>query len=409
MTSDSTLSLFGQKKVFSVSELTDKIKSTLERAIGAVWVSGQVTNLRQPGSGHLYFAIKDENSQIRCVLFDSTRRLIKFRIEDGMEVVIFGKVTVYKKSGEYQIIIDSLEPKGKGALQLAFEQLKKKLEAEGLFDEARKRPLPFLPRTIGIVTSLTGAAIQDILNIIERRFPTIHIIIYPVKVQGEGAKEEIAEAIDNFNNLTILPDVLIVGRGGGSIEDLWAFNEEIVARAISRSKIPVISAVGHEIDYTIADLVADRRALTPSEAAEIVLPIKAELDDKLNDLKQELKDSLLSTIELAKANLESLTNAYALVSPQNRIREYYQRSDGLSERLFSIIKQKMEMLNLEIAGKSARLNSLSPLNILARGYTVTRLESDRSILNSVKQVNSGDRIVTQLSDGQIDSIVEKKR
>jgi len=413
-----TISLFAPKKILTVSELSEQIKSCLEKTIGAVWVSGQVSNLRQPVSGHLYFSIKDESSQIRCVLFDSTRRLLKFRIEDGMEIIIFGRVSVYKKSGDYQIIVDSAEPKGIGALQIAFEQLKKRLEAEGLFDESRKKPIPFLPRTIGIVTSISGAALQDILNIIERRFPTVHIIIYPVKVQGEGAKEEISHAIDDFSQLSYPAererspdyfgiDVLIVGRGGGSIEDLWAFNEEIVARAISRSKIPVISAVGHEIDYTIADLVADKRALTPSEAAEIVLPVKSELLEKLEHLHQTLIDSLHYQIETSKAKLDALNKSYGWQTPRNKVREYYQRLDELSDKLTNYLKQKIETLSLIISNKSAQLNNLSPLNILSRGYSITRLKRNNQILKSIKQINIGEDIVTQLTDGQIKSVVKE--
>ncbi|MFH0887964.1 MAG: exodeoxyribonuclease VII large subunit [Planctomycetota bacterium] len=422
-----TLSLFApKKKILTVSELSEQIKSCLEKTIGAVWVSGQVSNLRQPVSGHLYFSIKDESSQIRCVLFDSTRRVLKFRIQDGLDIIIFGRVSVYKKSGDYQIIVDSAEPKGIGALQIAFEQLKKQLESEGLFDESRKKPIPFLPNTIGIVTSISGAALQDILNIIDRRFPTVHIIIYPVKVQGGGAKEEISQAIDDFSHLSYLsarggsaygtgqqekdcyrPDVLIVGRGGGSAEDLWAFNEEIVARAISRSGIPVISAVGHEIDYTIADMVADKRALTPSEAAEIVLPIKSELIERLEHLHQKLIDSLHYQIEASKAKLDGLNKSYGWQTPQNKIREYYQRLDELSDKLTNYLKQKIETSSLIISNKAARLNNLSPLNVLSRGYSITRLKRNNQILKSVKQVNIGEDIITQLTDGQIKSTVKE--
>jgi len=365
-------------------------------------VTGEVSSLRQPVSGHLYFSLKDEASQIRCVLFDSTRRVLKFQIENGMETIILGKVSVYKKSGDYQIIVDAAEPKGVGALQVAFEQLKRKLEAEGMFDASRKKPLPFLPGTIGIVTSLSGAALQDILNIIDRRFPTVHIIVYPVKVQGAGAKEEIAQAIDDFSQLPSPPDVLIVGRGGGSIEDLWAFNEEIVARAISSSRIPIISAVGHEIDWTIADLVADRRAPTPSAAAEIVLPIKNELIDTLGHLSQKLAISLQHQTEMAQGKLDALRKSFGWQTPINRIREYYQRMDELTTRLAGFLKQRMEKSSLALAEKSARLNALSPLNILARGYSITYTGGGK-ILKSVKQVKTGEDILTKLADGEIKS------
>jgi len=404
------------KKPLSVSELTERIKTMLENAIGSVWVTGEVTDFKQAVSGHLYFSLKDENSLIRCVLWNSTSRNLKFRIENGQEVIILGKLSVYKKSGNYQITVDAAEPKGVGALQVAFEQLKRKLEAEGLFDASRKKPLPFLPGTIGIVTSLSGAALQDILNIIDRRFPTVHIIISPVKVQGEGAKEEIAQAIDDFNTLTLpphqkgwcggVPDVLIVGRGGGSIEDLWAFNEEIVARAISRSSIPIISAVGHEIDWTIADLVADKRAPTPSAAAEIVLPIKDELTGTLDHLRQKLVTSLQHQTEMAQGKLDALKKSFGWQAPVNRIREHYQRMDELTIRLSGFIKQNMEKSGLALAEKSARLNALSPLNILARGYSIT-YTGNKKILKSVKQVKPGQDILTKLADGEIKSTVKE--
>ena len=394
------------KKPLSVSELTERIKTMLENAIGSVWVTGEVTDFKQAVSGHLYFSLKDENSLIRCVLWNSTSRNLKFRIENGQEVIILGKVSVYKKSGNYQITVDAAEPKGVGALQVAFEQLKRKLESEGLFDASRKKPLPFLPGTIGIVTSLSGAALQDILNIIDRRFPTVHIIVYPVKVQGDGAKEEIAQAIDDFNNLPDRPDALIVGRGGGSIEDLWAFNEELVARAISRSTIPIISAVGHEIDYTIADLVADKRAPTPSAAAEIVLPIKDELTGTLDHLRQKLVTSLQHQTEMAQGKLDALKKSFGWQAPVNRIREHYQRMDELTIRLSGFIKQNMEKSGLALAEKSARLNALSPLNILARGYSIT-YTGNKKILKSVKQVKPGQDILTKLADGEIKSTVKE--
>lgn len=390
------------KKPLSVSELTERIKTILENAIGSVWVTGQVTDFKQAVSGHLYFSLKDEASLIRCVLWNSTRQTLKFQIENGMETIILGKLSIYKKTGIYQITVDAAEPKGVGALQVAFEQLKRKLKAEGLFDASRKKLLPFLPAVIGIVTSLSGAVLQDILNIIDRRFPSVHLIVYPVKVQGEGAKEEIAQAIDNFNALPYPPDVLIVGRGGGSIEDLWAFNEEIVARAISRSTLPIISAVGHEIDYTIADLVADKRAPTPSAAAEIVLPIKEELIGTLNHLRQKLVISLQHQAELAQGKLDALKKSFGWQAPTNRIREHYQRMDELATRLSGILKQRMEKSGLALAEKSARLNALSPLNILARGYSIT-YTGERKLLKSVKQVKQGDNIVTKLTDGEVSS------
>ncbi|MDI6732429.1 MAG: exodeoxyribonuclease VII large subunit [Planctomycetota bacterium] len=412
MENKNTLPLFKEdktdRKVFTVSELTERIKSCLESSIGSVWVSGEVSNLRQPVSVHLYFSLKDEFCQIRCVLFDSTRLLIKFQIENGMKLVISGRVTVYKKSGEYQIIIEAVEPKGIGALAVALEQLKKKLSAEGLFDPSRKKPIPFLPQKIGIITSLSGAVLQDILNIIERRFATSHLVIYPVRVQGEVAKEEIAQAIDDFSTLPYRPDVLILARGGGSIEDLWAFNEEIVARAISRSKIPIISAIGHETDYTIADLVSDKRAPTPSAAAEIVLPLKDDLIKQLSNLHNKLVDSLKYQIKLAKTKLTALQKDSGWQAPLNKIREFYQHLDDLSGRIAVAMKSKIETLSLLLSNKASQLEGLSPLNILSRGYSITKLLKTDKIIKSIKEVQQGEKILTKLRDGQFISVVERQ-
>src|SRR3990172_5484797 len=266
--------------VLKVSELTREIKDILEGKFYEVWVEGEISNLRIPPSGHLYFTLKDDSSQIRAVLFRLQARALRFIPEDGLHVICGGRISVYEKRGEYQLILETMEPKGVGALQLAFLQLKDKLEKEGFFDPGRRKPIPMFPQAIGIVTSPTGAVIRDMLHIIERRFKNVRIVLYPVRVQGEGAALEIAGGIDYFNALNEV-DVIIVGRGGGSIEDLWAFNEEEVARAIYHSKIPIISAVGHETDYTIADFVADLRAPTPSAAAELVEGVKAEMISRL--------------------------------------------------------------------------------------------------------------------------------
>ena len=390
-----------QPNVLTVTELTRRIKLSLENTFGAAWVSGEVSNLRTPASGHIYFSLKDESAQIRCVLFASTAKAIKFRIEDGMQLVVQGRVTVYEKSGDYQIIIDRAEPKGVGALQLALEQLKQKLAKEGLFDAAHKKPLPLLPRRIGVVTSLTGAAIQDIVNIIIRRFPDAHILIYPVKVQGEGACQEIAQAIDDLNAHTDI-DVMIVGRGGGSIEDLWAFNEEIVARAIYRSRIPVISAVGHEIDFTIADLVADQRAKTPSEAAEIVVPVREELDRLLEQYHRKLISLLAHSLKLARANLDGLVRSYAWQIPVDKFRQYQQQLDDFSAGLADIIKRLYDDSRKRLGLITNHLDALSPTAILGRGYSVTRT-TDNRIVKSVTQVKEGNEISTQLKDGSITS------
>src|SRR5216684_3755323 len=281
----------GERRVYTVSELTGQIKGTLEGAFPAVWVEGEISNLRMPSSGHAYFTLKDEGAQLSAVLFRGRGRRVRFEPEDGMHVLAFGGLDVYAARGQYQLVVELMEPQGLGALQLAFEQLKRKLEAEGLFDEGRKRKLPVFPRVIGIVTSPTGAAIRDMLNIIGRRFGDLHILIAPVRVQGDGAPGEIIQALLNLQAVAEL-DVIIVGRGGGSIEDLWAFNDEGVARAIVDCRVPVVSAVGHEIDVTIADLVADARAPTPSAAAALVVPKKLDLLMAVDDRRRDLVSAL---------------------------------------------------------------------------------------------------------------------
>ena len=287
------------KTIWTVSELTQKVKTRLEADFGEVWVEGEISNLRRPSSGHSYFTLKDDKSQIRAVIFRFMGRYLKFEPQDGMLVICRGKMSVYEPRGEYQLILDYMEPKGVGALQLAFEQLKEKLGKEGLFATDHKKPLPYLPRKIGIVTSSTGAAVRDILNVIGRRFPTMSILISPVKVQGEGSAPEIARAIDGLNLMDDI-DVIIVARGGGSLEDLWSFNEECVARAIYRSSIPVVSAVGHEIDFTIADFVADLRAPTPSAAGELVVRDKGELVNFIESLSDRLRNRTLQILETEK-------------------------------------------------------------------------------------------------------------
>src|SRR5437867_4026625 len=272
-----------ERQGYTVSELTLRLKAALEEAFPAVWVEGEISNLRTPGSGHSYFTLKDEGAQLSAVLFRGRGRRVRFDLEDGMQVLVFGGLDVYAARGQYQLVVEMMEPKGLGALQLAFEQLKRKLEAEGLFDEGRKRPLPHFPRTIGIVTSPTGAALRDMLHIIGRRFGGLRVLVAPVRVQGEGAAAEIVDALRNLDEVAGL-DVIIVGRGGGSIEDLWAFNDERVVRAIVASKVPVISAVGHETDFTIADFVADLRAPTPSGAAELVVREKLAVISALAEL-----------------------------------------------------------------------------------------------------------------------------
>ncbi len=396
-----------QRTVYSVSEITRNIKTLLQGEYPDIWVRGEVSNFRKAASGHIYFTLKDEKAVIRAVLFRGHQQGMKFALEDGMNVIVHGGVDVFEKRGDYQIIIDFLEPEGIGALQLAFEQLKEKLSKEGLFDDTHKKPIPSFPDTVGVVTSPTGAALRDIMNVMGRRYRGVHIIIYPVLVQGEGAAEEIAAAILKAN-MRGETDVLIVGRGGGSIEDLWPFNEEKVVRAIFESKIPVISAVGHEIDFTISDFVADLRAPTPSAAAELVVKNREELLRWSRDLFLRLKNSTRRILD-QKKQLASYHTADVLFRIMQTI---------LNEKTFILDDVTKTMLNsIETIrnGKKAwfertvgQLDALSPLKTLARGYALVRKLPEDVPLVSITQVNIGDETKTRLQDGELFSTVHRK-
>jgi len=387
--------------IYTVSELTFQIRDILEGRYPDVWVTGEVSNFRNPESKHYYFSIKDESSQMRAVIFGGRQRLT-FDIEDGLELICHGKVSVYSARGEYQIIIDHCEPKGKGALQLAFEQLKMKLTAEGLFSKERKRALPFLPKKIGVVTSPTGAAIRDIIHVLTRRFPTIEVLLNPVKVQGEGAAEEIAQAINEMNIRDDI-DVLIVGRGGGSLEDLWAFNEEVVARAIFASRIPVISAVGHEIDFTIADFVADVRAPTPSAAAEIVVPRKEDLEGEIRDLKRQLLLAIRQDLQTKWSEVQKLKGR--ITDPSRRFPDLYMRVDGLSERLRNAIWTDLQKREQILQRLQSNLKHLSPINILEKGYAVVTKKEGAGPIKSAKSLKEGAAVNIRFYEGQADAKV----
>jgi len=429
--------------ILTVSELTQKIRLQLESSFDSVWVEGEISNLRSPSSGHLYFTLKDENSQIKTVVFRSHIRFLRFEIKDGLQVISRGRVSVYEPRGDYQLIIDYIEPKGVGALQLAYEQLKERLKSEGLFDDSHKKPLPLLPRKIGLITSPSGAAVRDMINIILRRFSNTGILIFPVRVQGEGASSEIAHAIEELNKISDV-DVMIVGRGGGSLEDLWAFNEEIVARAIYHSEIPVISAVGHEIDFTISDFVADLRAPTPSAAAELVVPNKSELISSLKHWMGRLENLVCQFLESNRNKLDFLEKR--LSDPRRRIDDFRLRVDDIFNRLSiytsNLLRRKAEQferrkdalisrspkgrigelknlvsqLNREmdvhirhyLGNRRHRferslegLDRLSPLNVLRRGYSITRALPKYNILKDVKGLKVGDRINVKLHQGEI--------
>jgi len=390
--------------ILSISELTQLIKFQLEQSFDYLWVEGEISNFRMPSSGHFYFTLKDEKSQIRVVMFKSQNRTLEFAPEDGLSVICRGRLNVYETRGEYQLILDYLEPKGLGALQLAFEQLKQRLAQEGLFDPEHKKPLPQLPKKIGIVTSPTGAAIRDILNIIERRFANVGILIYPVKVQGEGAAQEIASALDELNRMPGI-DVIILTRGGGSIEDLWPFNEEVVARAIYHSEIPVISAVGHEVDFTIADFVADLRAPTPSAAAELVVRNKDDLIYNLNTVYVRLKNSIRKIYEFNQSRFAFLQKR--MPDPRKMIPGLRLTIDEYGERIAFYVSNAVKIKKEKIEGMMGRLDALSPLNVLKRGYSITRTVPDLKVVRDAKQLASGDKINVRLFKGELMCRVEE--
>ncbi|MBL7085300.1 MAG: exodeoxyribonuclease VII large subunit [Candidatus Omnitrophica bacterium] len=395
-----------KKHIYTVSELTRQIKVVLERGFSAIWVEGEISNFTKHSSGHMYFSLKDEGSVLSAVLFRGVNRDLKFELESGIKVICFGRISLYEKRGQYQLYVDKIEPKGVGALQLTFEQLKGRLAKEGLFDPKHKRPIPFLPQRIGVVTSPTGAAIRDILKVLKRRFANLEIILNPVRVQGEGAASEIAQAIDEFNRYGKV-DVLIVGRGGGSLEDLWAFNEEVLARAIYRSQIPVISAVGHEIDSTIADFVADLRVATPSAAAEQVIAHKQELIDRIDNFYSRAKIAILSKIELLQNKLDGLKERYAFRQPIDLIQQYQQRIDDLVLNLDRKVKHLTEIYQQRYNGLIGKLHALSPLNILSRGYSITLLLPKAEVVTKAQVLEVGAKVETRVAKGAFVSKVEK--
>ncbi|MCF6158833.1 MAG: exodeoxyribonuclease VII large subunit [wastewater metagenome] len=396
----------GQKRVLTISELTKRVRTIIEQAFSHIWVVGEISNVRRPLSGHIYLTLKDTGAQLQAVIFKSAAHSIKFELKDGMEVLVFGFLTVYDARGQYQFIIEHIEPKGIGALQLAFLQLKERLEKEGLFDPARKKPLPPFPGKIAIVTSPTGAAVRDIITVINKRFARVEILVYPVKVQGDGAAQEIAEAIRHLNTMPGI-DVMIVGRGGGSLEDLWAFNEEVVARSIYDSKIPVISAVGHEIDVTISDLVADKRALTPTESGELVVPRHDQLIDSLVKIKTRLIQVLYNKILLAKSRLLRIRDNLSRKKTIDKILRLQQRLDDAGQRLVTISKHKVELERERLSGLANRLDSVSPLRVLSRGYSITTSGDDNKPIRSVEELTVGMKIKTRLFHGKIvSSIIE---
>ena len=395
-----------QKHIYTVSELTKHIRLIVEDSFPGIWVEGEISNFIHHSSGHIYFSLRDSGATLKCAFFKHANIKLKFKPKDGMKVIAFGAVSVYEARGDYQLIVEDVEPKGIGALQLQFQQLKEKLQKEGLFDPKYKQPIPFLPTRIGVVTSPTGAAIQDILNIARRRFSNIEIIINPVQVQGPLAKDEIALAVRQFNELKNI-DVMIVGRGGGSLEDLWPFNEEVVARAIFESEIPVISAVGHEIDYTIADFVADFRAPTPSAAAELVIPKKEDLLRSINTALERLNNAISGKLDVLKEELESLRESYILRQPLNYVIQKSQRIDDLRKDMFVRIDHIVDMSGEKFNRIISKLEALGPISILKRGYSITMKLPEGIIVKDAGMLKVGDHIETRLGDGKFKSRVEE--
>jgi exodeoxyribonuclease VII large subunit len=446
-----TFNLQPDRKALTVSELTARIRDLLAKNLTDLTVEGEISNCRPAQSGHLYFTLKDEKAQVRCVWFKQQMRGLKFRAEDGLKVSVRGSVGVYEARGEYQIYVESMEPVGRGALQLAFEQLKKRLEAEGLFDARRKKPLPVLPSRIGLITSPTGAAVRDVLRILRRRFPNVHLTLFPVRVQGDGSANEIVKAIKYFNQQELV-EVLIVGRGGGSMEDLWAFNEEIVARAIFESKVPVISCVGHETDFTIADFVADVRASTPSAAAEIVVQTRREFDKHIARMLETLGEQIRYRILVRSRRVHELAGRRGFRRPLDLLRQQRQRADELTARVALGLKARLEQsrkrftaahlriasfdFRVELAALRLRLESRSaelgvraerwlqkkrerldrlglqlqergPLKVLERGYAIAT-DAAGNVLRDSNQVEIGDSISIQLHRGRLSSEVKNK-
>lgn len=383
----------------TVSDLNLYIKDKIaqDEALNAVVVKGEISNFKAHYTGHFYFTLKDDKSLIKCIMFKSYAERINFKPKDGMKILVFGGVSVFERDGIYQIYVKAMQEQGIGDLYAKFEKLKQDLEKEGLFEENHKKKIPIMPKIIGVLSSQTGSVIKDIINVSTRRNPNCYIRLLPVPVQGPGAAKEIAKGIKTMNEHN-LADVIILARGGGSLEDLWPFNEEIVARAIYDSKIPIISAVGHETDYTIADFVSDLRAPTPSAAAEIANPDIFELQNKINSLKERSRISLKKKIELLYLRLNKLTNSRVFTNPMQNIENNYLRVDKYIKSLENYIKLKQKDAEKRFIEQITKLDALSPLKTLTRGYSI--IEKNNKLIKSCKDLNPGDEIQIRLSDGE---------
>ncbi|MCZ7606739.1 MAG: exodeoxyribonuclease VII large subunit [Planctomycetota bacterium] len=396
-------------EAISVTEFSNRVKRCLEPQFSNVAVTGELSNYRGPHhSGHVYCNLKDSGAQVRLIIWRGTFERLKFKLTDGLEVTIIGKLDVYARRGEYSLVATSVQPKGVGGLQLAFQQMYERLEHEGLFDSGHKKPLPEYPQRIAVITSPTGAAIHDVLTTARRRNRLVEILVYPAKVQGEGAAEQVARAIRRLNalNASLGIDAMIVGRGGGSLEDLWAFNEEAVARAIYDSEIPVVSAVGHEVDTTIADLVADFRAPTPTAAAEILVPELAGMVELVTEYQLKLGRGLRHTLELWRGRLDTMQERLTALGPLNQLRREQQRLDYLMEGLKWSMHHRLKDRKEKLNALGAHLEALSPLKVLERGYSITR-DAEGRVIKKAGEVSPGDVVTTRLADGVIESRVTK--
>jgi exodeoxyribonuclease VII large subunit len=395
-----------EEQVLTVSEVTDQIKDLLETGFPNVWIEGEISNFSRPRSGHCYLTLKDDEAQLPAVIWRSTASRLRFDLHDGLEVVCLGHLDVYPPRGRYQLIVREIEPKGIGALELAFRQLRDKLAKEGLFEPGYKKPLPAFSRRIAVVTSATGAAIRDFLEVLRRRWRGTDVWVVPVRVQGEGAAEEIAAAIDQVNRLAEPPDCIVVTRGGGSLEDLWAFNEEVVVRAIFASTIPVVSAIGHEIDVTLSDLVADVRALTPSEAAELVAPAADELAARLGQVQKRMAAALRGRVGTMQTRLDAVARHRLFRRPLELVFERGRRLDELAGRQDRAMARRMEVAKAKLEATAAHLDSLSPLGVLGRGYSITERIDSGDVVRDAAQLTPGDLIRTRLGQGQTVSRIE---
>ncbi len=396
------------ESVLTVSQLTTQIKDLLESRFTNVWISGEISNFTKASSGHMYLTLKDAQSQIKCAFFRGMNLRLRFQPHDGLEVLARGQVSLYPARGDCQFYIQEMQPKGVGAAELALRQLKEKLLAQGYFDPKRKRPLPRFPRRVALVASPTGAAIRDMLELLAQRWPQTEVIVRPARVQGDGAAQDIASAIELLNSMhkqkLLTLDAIVLGRGGGSIEDLWAFNEELVAKAIFQSTVPIVSAVGHEVDVTIADLVADRRAETPSAAIMALVPDRTEQLMLLQDHRSRMDGALRDRLAFLKSRLDQLATRPALRRPLDRVREAEQRLDDLSTRIQKAIKLRIERQSQKVASLAEQLDSLSPLNVLKRGYSLTL--HDGHVVRDASILTTGDLITTKLAAGEIVSQIQ---